>query len=272
MQIKDLIPNSIFCVIGYCNEKHLEILEQYIEQNRFLLNKFKEILVVYNGDRKFWEKSLNIWNECLETEVRHSSLLKLNRGHTFGTMDLDNKCIELSKENFYEYQYIFKSTIDIIFFPEFLQKEIPEADFYYLNGIGYGGMQRYGFDYNRIIKEDFFPQTNFYIIKNEIDYLNNPKEIDEGYELQKQNPNKKPWELKQGLESETFLKRCVERNNLTKHHLMSELGYRNLLSVIEKYTIHDSSHKNLIIDDVGICHLHYSNGVAHSISNLNNHV
>jgi hypothetical protein len=54
-----------------------------------------------------------------------------------------------------------------------LEKEVGDADFYYMNGIGYGGMVPYDFDFDQIINEDFYPQTNFYFINvSKTDFLN----------------------------------------------------------------------------------------------------
>lgn len=254
MKIKDLIPKSVYCTIGYCDANHLLTLEQYINHNKFLLDLFDEIVVVYNNDGKSQMEADLTWSKHFPGKI-HLVEISENRGHTFGTMDLDNMALDIAKEK--NKEYIFKSTNDIIFFEQFLEKEIEQADFYYTNGIGYAGMERYDFNTERIISEDFFPQSNFYIIKSNIDYLNNDHEIDEVYKLQRLNPNKKPWELKQGFESETLLKRAVERNKLTKHHLVGVEYYRKLLHVVQYFKIADSSHKNILMDNPGLCHLHW---------------
>jgi hypothetical protein len=50
-----------------------------------------------------------------------------------------------------------------------------------LNGIGFGGMVKYNFNFKGI-EEDFYPQTNFYFINVEkTDWLNNKNHIDEIY-------------------------------------------------------------------------------------------
>ena len=263
MKLKDLIKDSIYCTIGYVDEKHLETLEQYIEQNRFLLEKFNKIHIAYNGKSELVPKAFKIWSNTLKQSRIGGTELPINRGQTYGTMDLDNECIDYCKGK--NIKYIWKTSSDTIFFPQILDKEIEQADFYYINGIGVGGLNNYDESY-------FFPQTNFYIIKNDIDYLNNVYEINEVYKLQQQYPDKRPWELKQGFESETFLKRAVERNNLTKFHLTNEKYFKNIMSVIEKYNIHDSSHKNLIIEDPGVCHLQNPGGLTYTISNLNKHI
>jgi hypothetical protein len=129
-----------------------------------------------------------------------------------------------------------------------------------LNGIGYGGMVSYDFNFDRIINEDFYPQTNFYFINvPKTDYLNNKKYLNETYKFIQSNPyyNGKVWEYIEGWSCETFLKQCIERNSLIKYHLVSEGKYRILLQIIKDNNIHDCSHKNIMIE--GICHFQYSN-------------
>ena len=139
-------------------------------------------------------------------------------------------------------------------------QEIPiqEANFYYMNGVGYGGMVKYSFSNERIINEDFFPQTNFYFINaSKTDYLNDKEYIDKTYiEIQNiPNYNGKIWEHIKGWTCERFLGNCVKRNKLTKHHLIPEVKYRNLLKIIYENQIHDCSYKNIMIE--GVCHFQY---------------
>ncbi len=106
----------------------------------------------------------------------------------------------------------------------------------------------------------FYPQTNFYFINvKKTDYINNKQYLDETYQYIQTIPNYngKIWEYINGWSCESFLKQCIERNNLSKYHLISEEKYRMLLQVIKDYNIHDCSHKNIMIE--GICHLQYHN-------------
>jgi len=120
-------------------------------------------------------------------------------------------------------------------------------------------MVKYNFDFDRIINEEFYPQTNFYFINVfKTDYLNDKKYLDKTYEFIQTIPNynEKIWEYVQGWSCEDFLKNCIERNNLSKHHLIPKEKYLYLLQVIKDNNIHDCSHKNIMIE--GICHLQYS--------------
>ena len=109
-----------------------------------------------------------------------------------------------------------------------------------MNGIGYGGMVKYNFDFDKIIKEDFYPQTNFYFINvYKTDFLNDKTFLNETYEYIKTIPdyNGKIWEYIQGWSCENLLKECIKRNNLPKLHLISLEKYRILLQVIKDNVI-----------------------------------
>ena len=129
-----------------------------------------------------------------------------------------------------------------------------------MNGIGYGGMVKYDFNFNKILLEDFYPQTNFYFINvSKTDFLTDKTFLDKTYQFIQSLPdyNGRIWEYIQGWSCEDFLKECIERNKLTKYHLLPEEKYLYLLQVIKDNNIHDSSHKNIMIE--GICHFPYSN-------------
>jgi hypothetical protein len=157
-------------------------------------------------------------------------------------------------------EWLCKSDNDVILLSEMLDKEIDEADFYYINGIGYGGMIKYNFDNKRIIDEDFYPQTWFYFINVfKVDYLNDKQYINKTYNQIQSIPNYngKIWEYIDGWSCETFLKECINRNNLNKFHLIPQEKYITLLNIIKDYKIHDCSYKNIMIE--GMCHFQYPN-------------
>jgi hypothetical protein len=99
------------------------------------------------------------------------------------------------------------------------------------------------------------PQTNFYFINvNKTDFLYDKEYVDETYNhvLTIPNYNGKVWEYIQGWSCENFLKKCVKRNNLKKHHLIPKEKYLSLLQLVKNNQIHDCSHKNIMIE--GVCH------------------
>jgi hypothetical protein len=256
MNLKQLINKTVYGTIGYItSQDDLDTLESYILYNSPVLEEFKQIVVAINYGSPLQHKNTQLWKKYFPECVILNS--KINRGHNFGTADLDNLVFDWCKEN--NEEWLCKSANDVIFQETILKKEIEEANFYYMNGIGYGGMVKYDFDFDRIIQEDFYPQTNFYFINvSKTDYLNNKEYLDETYQFVSNLPNYngKIWEYVQGWSCEDFLKNCIERNNLTKHHLIPEEKYLYLLQVIKDNNIHDCSHKNIMIE--GICHFQYS--------------
>jgi hypothetical protein len=260
MLLKKLLNKSVYGSIGYISSQDdIDLLEQYILYNLPVLKEFKHIVVATNYkelDLQLINRNIDVWEKYFPNCYLIDS--EVNRGHNFGTADLDNLIFDWCKEN--DEEWLCKGANDIILQESILEKEIEETDFYYLNGIGYGGMVKYNFDFDRIINEEFYPQTNFYFINVfKTDYLNDKKYLDKTYEFIQTIPNYngKIWEYVQGWSCEDFLKNCIERNNLLKSHLIPLKKYCILLQLIKENNIHDCSHKNIMIE--GVCHFQYPN-------------
>ena len=258
MLLKKLINKSVYGNISYvASQDDLDLLEQYIVYNLPVLKEYKQIITAtnYKNYPEFIDENTQLWKkyfpDCIVID------LKVNRGPNFGYCDLDDAIFDYCKEN--NIEWLCKSANDIILQKEILNKEIEEVDFYYLNGIGYGGMIPYNFNFNRIVNENFYPQTNFYFINvSKTDYLNDKDHVTEIYNKVQDisDYNGKAWEY--GFKScEALLKECVERNKLFKYHLVSQEKYNILLKLIKDNNIHDPSHKNIMIE--GICHYPYVN-------------
>jgi len=254
MNLKQLINKSVYGTIGYISsQEDIDLLEQYLIYNLPILQEYKEVIVATNfKDKSLISKYEEIWNKYIKCTLLTS---EINRGHNFGTADLDDLIFDYCKKN--NIEWLCKSANDIILNKEVLDIEIEEADFYYLNGIGYGGMIKYNFNFEKIINKDFYPQTNFYFINvSKTDYLNDKDHITEIYNKVQiiPNYNNKAWEY--GFRScEQLLSESIERNKLLKYHLISKEKYITLLNIIKQYNIHDCSHKNIMIN--GICHLQF---------------
>jgi len=255
MKLSQLINKSVYGTIGYISSQNdLDLLEQYIFYNLPILKEFKQIIVATNYGSPLQAENKQIWKKYFSNCVILDS--PINRGHNFGTADLDNLVFDWCKKS--NEKWLCKGANDVIFLESILEKQIEKADFYYLNGIGYGGMIPYDFDFERIINEEFYPQTNLYFINVfKTDYLNNKRYLDETYQQIQNIPeyNGKIWEYIKGWSCEDFLKNCVQRNNLSKFHLVPQEKYRILLQLIKENHIHDCSHKNIMIE--GICHFQY---------------
>lgn len=260
MILKEIINKSYYGTDNYIdNPEDLKRLEQLILFNLEVLKEYKGIIVATNyKDLGLAIKNAKIWLKYFPD--CHIIDLIENRGHNFGTADLDNTLFDYCKQN--NIEWLCKSSGDTILEVEVLNNKIEESDFYYLNGIGWGGMVKYDFDFDRIIKEDFYPQTNFYFINvSKTDYLNDKDYVNQTYNMIKDNPgyNGKIWEYFDGWSCEDFLKTCIIRNNLSKYHLVSPKNYRNLIKYIFDYQIQDCSYKQIMVEN--ICHLHEGNNI-----------
>jgi hypothetical protein len=254
MLLKQTINKSVYGTIGYISSQDdLDLLEQYILYNLPVLKEFKQVIIATNYGSELQNENTQLWKKYFPNCIILDS--PINRGHNFGTADLDNMVFDWCKEN--NEEWLCKGANDIIFQESILDKQIEKADFYYLNGIGVGEMVKW--DFTSIIKEYFYPQTNFYFINiKKTDYLNNKSYLDKSYQYIQNIPNYngKIWEYVEGWSCELFLKQCVERNNLLKYHLISKEKYRILLQLIKENNVHDCSHKNIMIE--GVCHFQYS--------------
>ena len=256
MVIRELINKSYYGTIGYISsQEDIDLLGRYILYNGNVLKEFINIIVATN----FKDKSLIPSYEELWKSYQPKVILlhsETNRGHNHGNTDLDNLIVDYCKNN--NIEWLCKSANDVIIQESILNTEIQEADFYYMNGIGYGGLQKYNFNFDRIINEDFYPQTNFYFINvSKVDYLNDKEYLDKTYDYIKTIPNYngRIWEYIQDWSCENFLKQCVFRNKLSKFHLIKNNTYISLLNYVKNHNIHDCSHKNVLIN--GVCHLAY---------------
>jgi len=260
MLLKELINKSIYGTIGYISSQDdIDLLEQYLIYNLPVLKEFKHIIVAIN----YKELDLNLINRHIDIWERYFPNVrlidnKINRGHNFGTADLDNLLFDFCKKS--NSEWLCKSANDILIQESILDKEIEEADFYYLNGISYEDLYLNNFNYDKILKNHFYPQTNFYFINvSKCDYLNDKKYLDSTFNQIKNVPNYngKIWEYIKDWSCESFLKNCVIRNNLQTQYLLNEEKHNKLCEVIKINQIGDPSHKNLMIG--GICHFQYSN-------------
>jgi len=258
MNLKQTINKSVYGTIGYISsQKDLDLLEQYILYNLPVLKEYKQIIIATNySTLELIETNSQLWKKYFPNCILLDSYI--NRGHNIGTSDLDDLIFDYCKEN--NIEWLCKSANDIIIQENIFNKEIKEADFYYLNGIGYAGAKIYDFDPIRIINEylidHFYPQTNFYFINIfKTDHLNNKQHITDVYENIQQFGGT-VWD--HGFKScEYMLRECIERNNLKKYHLITQENFIILMNTILKYNIHDGSNKNIMIEN--ICYFHFSN-------------
>jgi hypothetical protein len=257
MILKQVINQSIYGTVGYIGSQNdLDTLETYIVYNLSVLKEFKQIVIATNYSGDYQSQNVELWRKYFPNCILLDS--KINRGHSFGTADLDNLLFNYCKDN--NEEWLCKVSNDIVLQESLLTKEVNEADFYYFNGISYEDIILNNFDYDKILNIHFYPQTNFYIINvSKCDYLNNKEYLDTTYDQIKTIPNYngKVWEYIKGWSCENFLKECTQRNNLKTEYLLNKDIHNKLCSALSLYKIWDPSHKNVMIE--GVCHFHFPN-------------
>jgi hypothetical protein len=257
MNLKQIINNSVYGTIGYISSQDdLDLLEQYILYNLPVLKEFKQIVIATNYGSLIQSENAQLWKRYFPNCIILDS--ELNRGHNFGTADLDNLVFDWCKEN--NEEWLCKSANDVVFQESILEKQIGEADFYYLNGISYETLYLNNFDSEKLLEHYYYPQTNFYFINvSKCDFLNDKPYLEETYKHSKTIPNYngKIWEYIEGWSCENFLKNCIKRNRLSKEYLLNLSQHKKLCEAIKIYQIGDPSHKNIMIE--GICHFQFPN-------------
>lgn len=271
MKLKDIINKSAYCSIGCISKKQdTETLEQYLLYNKEIISKFPKIIVAltktdnisFNEMTEYANVFLKIFGEdkCFVDVIE-------NKGHTFGFTNLDKTVLTKAKELGFEWAW--KSTNDVLLTENVFDLEMDNAEFFFLQGHGFTGMNTY-YKLNVDLAVDsfkdndyeyFFPQTNFFVIKLNIDNLCEDVWFDNLYNKCINDPdykiNKTQTEYKYLL-CECVLRDCVLRNKLKCKHLIGRESYRKLLQTIIFNKISDSSHKNIMFTECGVCHFHFS--------------
>jgi len=269
MTVKDLIPDSAFGTIATVKDEFsLRKLDLFLSYNYNFIHTFHNILLSLNyltdTPKEIVEEYKNKWLYYFPSSVILQS--DLNRGHMFGTIDLEEAIVKHMKDSMPDKKYLFKSMDDVITSDALLEVMIPEADFYYIPGFSYESILNAGSKQKlRAIYEDFetgffTPQTTFFILNiNDIDFLyGNDIQAKYGvYQEQKKiNPNIKPWEIPFDIkfDCETHLARTVKDKR--KYCLIAN-KFSNLLDLVEQIPIWDPSHKNILFKNIGVCHYHF---------------
>jgi hypothetical protein len=269
MKLEDILPESCFGTIATVSGKEsLDKLVFFLEYNLPTINRFPYVILALNRtdtvSNNIVEAYKTIWSE----NVPKSVILDLpeNRGHMFGTIDLEEAILRHIRWKLPQVEYLFKSMDDVIVSEALLLAEVPQVDFYYLPGFSNESIVRAGSKENLFkIYENFeshfwTPQTTFFILRiNDIDMLygNDVNDKHRVYtEIKKNYPNIKPWEIPFDIkfDCETHLGRTVK--DKSKHCLILD-KFKELLSLVENYPIGDPSHKNILFKDIGVCHYHF---------------
>lgn len=271
VKLKELASRSVFGSVGtLLSEKDLVLFISYVKYNKNFLSHFPEILYSFNGDSRLIDQVGPLLKEILSNNIH--ILTTENLGHTFGTFLNDRNIISYADQ--LPYDYIWKFSNDVVVKDTILDKEVSDNfGFYYINNIGYNVFNTYPKQELLSVlmsQEFYYPQTNYYIIKNHINFypdLDTIMDLKEQYETAKiTNPGIQPWHAIQGCDCEHMLAKTVEQNNLSKKYLLSEQSTKTIIDFIHERVIHDGSHKNIAYSELGdLCHLHHPNDISYLI-------
>lgn len=268
-KLNDISQNSIFTSIGtLLNNDNLSLFHSYLTFNKPFIEKFPKVIYAFNGDKDIIVSASETIKK-LNTDA--SVIMTENLGHTFGTFLLDNAIFEESSK--YQYEYVWKFSNDVIIDTPILEYSIPDADFYYINNIGYISLdlinepERPKYSKDSLAKAVmdqtyFYPQTNYYVIKNKINFYPDIETIyrlKQQYDfIKEQQPNIHPWHAIHECDSENMLKKTIIDNSLSTHHLLDEQDIKLIIDYVDETKNYDGSHKNVLYTKLGnLCHLHY---------------
>lgn len=271
MNLNDIVKKSIFSSIGtLLKDEDIHSFIRYVNYNKGFIEKFPYIIYSFNGDKSLVDRA--------EMEVKSifpNSVIEFifseNLGHTFGIFLSENLIFKRTNE-LKDFAYVWKFSNDTIATEEIFNATIESSDFYYISNIGYAAFDEFG-GIEGVIKSIkdktlFYPQTNYYIIKNGIDFY--PK-IDTIYYLhriykEKNDTSLKPWDVIKGCACEEFLRETIQKNNLSSYMLLNDNELMNIASLVDKYKMWDGSHKNVSYRRLGsLCHFQWPNMSVMSI-------
>jgi hypothetical protein len=206
--------------------------------------------------------------ELLYTSEENITVLPVNRGHVFGTFDLDAEVWKLRNP---EQSTLIKSTMDVVLYESIFLKwldsfEMKPNHFYYLPSMSYEDL------HTKYTKSDWWlPQTNFYISTGEfsVDAINTvTNEYNRIYDLHLKNPYPRPWEIYQleldkkvKFDLEHTLKWVVEQSGLTPVNMLSDESFTKLQPFIDTSRYGNPSHEHIFFSELGVGHLHDLNQV-----------
>jgi len=277
MKLEDILDESCFGTIATVKgEECLDKLQIFMEYNKALINRFKRVVLALNSadgvSTDITSRYKEIWSENVPNAfILHSGC---NKGHMFGTIDLEESIFTYVKDNYREVRYLWKSMDDVLVSEKMLEVEVKPAGFYYLPGFSQESIVKAGskddlYSIYESFESGFWaPQTTFFIV--DINQLSNlyGDDVDDKYkvytELKKINPEIKPWEISFDIkfDCETHLGRTTK--NLSKFCLIGD-KFKDLLNFVDAHNVGDPSHKNIFFNDLGVCHYHFYTDVVFDI-------
>ena len=273
ISLKNIVSKSLIAFVDTLDDpRSVQRAWEFAKYNSAWVEEFDTVVYSVNGDIDYISQfGIEIDNILRKPTVE--ILDSENLGHTFGTFDNDRKIFDYAKDK--DYEYIWKFSNDTIAQPYIFDVEIDESkDFFYINNIGcaaFTNTTKKQLAANIKDHSYFYPQTNYYIIKNKINkwspsYQETIDLKNRFEEKQKENPEITPWEAIPNCDCESFLAKTVKENNLQASHLLSDTETENIVNFVHTYKVGDGSHKNVMYDNIGgLCHYHILN---HPVANI----
>lgn len=276
MKLQSLTSKSCYATIATITEDSFDKLNLFMQYNVDLIKQFPHVIISTNTLEDTPIRKVNQYHNTWRRLVPNCVILHSdkNRGHMFGTIDLEESILKYIKRELPEVQYLWKSMDDVITTTDLLDVEVEEAEFYYLPGFSYESIQKAGGKENLHKIYDAFdsgfytPQTPFFILDitninslygNDIDI-----KINIYKEVKARNPAVKPWEVPFNIkfDCETHLGRTTK--DLKKFCLLKD-QFKDLLDMVEINKIGDPSHKNIYFEKLGVCHYHFYKDLIYNV-------
>lgn len=276
MYLSSILDQSCFATIATITEDSMEKLQLFYEYNQGLIKQFPHVIISTNSLEDTSMHTINLYHNTWRKLVPNCIILNSteNKGHMFGTIDLEEAILKYVKRDLPEVRYLWKSMDDVITSSEILKIEVKEADFYYTPGFSYesiikaGGRENLHKIFETYESGFWTPQTTFFILNiTNIDSLYG-NDVDSKTaifkEAEAQRPSIKPWEMPFDIkfDCETHLGRTTK--DLKKHCLVED-QFEELLEMVYYHRMGDPSHKNIYFYKPGICHYHYYKDLIYNV-------
>lgn len=267
MYLSSVLKQSCFATIATISEDSIEKLKLFSEYNQPLIKQFNNIILSTNSAEGIDPLSVETYHNEWKKLYPNSIVLHtpVNKGHMFGTIDLEERILSYIKKELPDIIYLWKSMDDVITSSEILKIEVKEADFYYTPGFSLesinkaGGRENLRKNFETYESGFWTPQTTFFILNiTNIDSLYGDDvdlKVSVYQEAKAYSPNVKPWELLFDIkfDCETHLGRTTK--DLRKYCLVED-QFEELLEMVYYHRVGDPSHKNIYFYKPGICHYH----------------
>lgn len=276
MKLRSIVDKSCYATIATITEDSFDKLNFFLQYNGEFIKQFPHVIISTNSLEDTPIRKINQYHNTWRRLAPNCVILHSdkNRGHMFGTIDLEESILKHIKSHLPEIKYLWKAMDDIISTTDLLDLEVEEAEFYYLPGFSYESIQKAGgkeklYEIYENFESNFWtPQTPFFILDiTNIDNLYGTDvdtKISIYEEVKARNPSVKPWEVPFNLkfDCETHLGRTTK--DLKKYCLLKD-QFKDLLDMVEINKIGDPSHKNIYFEKLGVCHYHFYKDLIYNV-------